>query len=858
MATTGTPRRSAPPAPRRSGSGPARPPARKAGRRRPKRSGFWQRLKLFLQLVTFFVLIVIIAGLVFLIIQMKQAPSAIDLSFSPPGRTEIFSSDGVLLADIYQYNRAVVPIERIPQNLRNATVAFEDKRFYEHQGVDFKGIARSLFQNIKSGDWKGEGGSTITQQLARNMKVDGLTRVKTVQRKLKEWIVANQIEKNYTKQDILWMYLNYVNYGSGAYGVQAAAQTYFGKDISKLDLAQCALLAGLPNRPSDLNPYHSKQAAKAQRTLVLQDMLQQHYITPAQFTQADAEPIRLASSHPPAQGSRVYHAHYFTDYVIQQLKDQYGEDAVMAGNMKVYTTLNMKMQQLAEQDLEQGIASHAGPEGPTQGCLVCLDPKTGAIKAMVGGINYQKSQFNIAADGRRQPGSSFKAVLYSAAIDSGAVTEYTTALDAPTSYPMGPGQPPYIPKDDGPYTYRRMSLKEAVAYSVNTIAVHVLHHIGPALEIEYARRLGVQSPLDPVLSLALGSSAVTPLEMAGVYETFPDGGNHAIPAAWTEVDDASGKHLIAPQVETHVLKRSTVAQLDDMLRAVVDDPRGTGHGVEGLVPDARGKTGTTQGHADVWFDGYTPNLVCVVWAGHPTRKVLKNGTVAYGYGEPMARYDWGATVCAPIWAQFMSQAEPVFLKAEAHAKAVGKLSKKPATKTAAPPAPAPPAATPAVSLASASRWSHRHYWQQRSAYTPTPATPPADANMGTSDQGSSQNAASSPLSAPMNSVSASSGSGNPAPVDTAPASVAPAHVTPVIASPPPAVPRRHREFTAPASSPVSAPTPPAQPQYVTVRINPEDGLLATKWDPEVVEKTFLRGTEPRRYSRLHPPPPGER
>ena len=387
------------------------------------------------QAVTLLVLVAIITFTVFLLMQLRTAPASIDLGFDPPGRTLIYSSDGTLLARMFVENRRVVSIDQIPKDLQNATVAFEDKRFYTHPGVDFQGIARSLFRNVRNGDLKGQGGSTITQQLARNMGVEGLTREKSVSRKVHEWIVANQIEKSYTKQRILEMYLNQVSYGQGAYGVEAAAQTYFGKDVWKLDLAQCALLAGLPNRPTVFNPYKDKNAAKAQRDIVLDNMLEQHYITPVQCAHAKSEYIHLAAPKPPKQGSEIYHAPYFVDYVVEQLKRRYGPSALRDGNRQVETTLNWPMQQAAEDALRSGIANVAG-YNVTQGALVALDPKTGEIKAMVGGIDYKDSQYNIAAHGLRQPGSSFKAVIYSAAIDSGVVTEKHDRHGCPDHLPV--------------------------------------------------------------------------------------------------------------------------------------------------------------------------------------------------------------------------------------------------------------------------------------------------------------------------------------------------------------------------------------------------------------------------------------
>ena len=851
MATTGTPRRPTTPPPslpgRTKGNGKGTSaPGTNGRRRKPKRRGFWHKFKLFFLVLSFFVLIAVISGSWILYTQIRQLPSTINLNFTPSGRTLIYSSDGELLAKLYLENREVVPLERIPTNLQNATIAFEDKRFYEHQGVDFKGVARSLFQNLKSGNMKAEGGSTITQQLARNLQVEGLTREKSVKRKLKEWIIANQIEKNYTKSDILRMYLNEVNYGSGAFGVQAAAKTYFGKDVSKLDISQCALLAGLPNRPSEYSPYNNKAAALAQRGRVLTEMRDQHYITPQQFAHANAEKIVLAGARPPAQGSHIYHAPYFTDYVIEQLKERYGEDTIMAGNLTVYTTLNWKMQQAAEKALQDGI-SRVGGRGPTQGALVALDPKTGEIKAMVGGTDYKKSQFNIAAYGLRQPGSSFKAIVYSAAIDSDLVTENTTVLDAPKTYYVA-GSPPYTPKDDNGYSYRPRTLREAMAYSINVPAVKVIALERPELVVRYARLMGIDAstPLDPVLSLALGSSPVSPLEMASVYGTIADGGNHAIPTCLMRVDGQI-KDDFPADVETQVLQKSTVTQVDDMLRAVVTEPRGTGAGVAD-VPDARGKTGTTQGHKDVWFIGYTPDLVCAVWAGHPIYKPQPDGSTKYEYGEAMAGNAWGATVCAPIWKDFMLQAGPIFRRAQDRERALLHIKK------AAPPAVPAKTTKPAPDQADSSPDSPDN--SGTSADKPAPS-------QGTSGDGrvtvNIDNETG--LLAPRGAHNAHTERLAPG---AAPTILAPQY-DPATGSEPlvdsPADPPVDAHPAAPPPRPIPSPARPAAPtpvQHVTVEINPEDGLLATQWDPEVIERTYVAGQQPHRYSSLHRPPPGER
>ena len=821
---------------------------------------------------------------------IRQQPNKIDIGFNPPGRTEIRSADGVPLASLFVENRTEVKLDQIPKELRQATIDFEDRRFYEHHGVDLTGVGRALFRNIRHGDLKGEGGSTITQQLARNLGIGGLTKEKSFQRKIHEWLLANQIEHSYTKDEILAMYLNDVYYGSGAYGVQAAAQTYFGKDVSKLDLAQCALLAGLPNRPYVFDPYKDKEASSNQRNTVLDKMLEAHDITPEQAAKAKAEYIHLASPHPPKIGNKVYHAPYFVDYVVSQLKRKYGDDFLKHFNLTVTTTLNYGMQQVAEAAIKDGL-SRSNYLGPNQACLIAMDHKTGEIKAMVGGRDYKFSQFNIATQGRRQPGSLFKAVVYSSAIEMGAVTEDTRVYDAPETYPSSGGH--WTPKDDNGYTYNHVTLREAMAQSINVPAVKVIHMLGPRKVIPYAQAMGVQSPLDPVLSLALGSSAVTPLEMTQVYATIANGGNHAEPIAITHIEDPRGVATedIAPEVETHIFGHSTMQQVDDMLRAVVEN--GTGRAA-GVIPNAHGKTGTTQGHRDVWFIGYTGDLTCAVWAGHPNhnKKTHKDS-----YGDPMGGNAWGATVCVPIWVDFMQGAEPIFQKARAKeaAKAAVKTidiknknasdskSNDPfAKKGDAEPQPDIvhnangtvtaniDDATGLLAPANAPN-SHKVIFQEGDQpSTMAPSYTRSDTNTDDTaetvtrrtrrhrDRSTDETAPATPDDS---SADTSSQDSAPPPPDAG-SGDADGPDQPAAAQPDQdyqrtiAVPAVVHHAQAPRVAP--APPPPPKQEYVTVLINPEDGLKATKWCPEVVSRTYVKGTEPRRYSKMYAPPPGER
>lgn len=859
MATTGTPRRPSPTGAPNGTRGAAPPPTRptapgRKGKPAPRRRTVWQKIKRFFLVVGVLALISLLTLMVWIATILKSAPTSIDLAWDPPGITYIYSSDGVPLAKLFVENRKQVPLSKIPKNLQAATIAFEDKRFYEHGGVDWKGVFRALGRNIKSRDLHGQGGSTITQQLARNMGVEGLTREKSVARKIHEWIIARQIENSYTKNDILSMYLNEVNYGSGAYGVQAAAQTYYGKDVDKLDLSECALLAGLPNRPTEFNPYKNKKAAKEQRDRVLTEMRDQGKITPAQFKHAGNEGIHLAGLKAPLQGSQILHAPYFVDYTIKQLQKKYGNDYLLRGNLQVTTTLNWEMQQQAEAAVADGIAASRrrfGDRGPTQAALVALDPKTGEIKAMVGGVSYQDDQFNIATQSHRQPGSSFKAVVYSAAIDSGWVTEQTRVLDAPVTYPTGAG--PWTPQDDNGYSYEKVDLRTAMAYSINVPAVKVLDKLGPETAVHYAHLMGVDSPLDPVLSLALGSSGVSPLEMADVYATIAAGGNHPIPAAWTKLAKANGETIedVPPAIETHVLQPDTVKQVDDMLRAVVEEPRGTGH-VVADIPEARGKTGTTQGHKDVWFVGYTknPDLVCAVWAGHPIHKVKhfgKKTVISDAYGEPMEGTAWGATVCAPIWHNFMVHAIPVFKSAQVR-QAAREKSERAAHKVNPKEFndPSVPSIKTTVSTSGDSSTSSD---QSDTGITPPPPPPSANADGSTTTNVDNNTGLLAPTGSP-NSHTETFDHG------AAPTVMSPQYGNSPSAPSPPAQPAAPETPHAQIRPIDSSPAPPPV-RYVTVQINPDDGLLATKWCPQSVPRTFVRGQEPRRYSRMYGPPEGE-
>jgi len=591
--------------------------------------------------------------------------------------TKIYSSDGVELASLFQEeHRERVPLESIPPNLRNATIAIEDSRFYQHSGVDIRGILRALQQNIRYHQVV-QGGSTITQQLARNVY---LTRRKTLTRKLQEAALAIRIESQYPKDYILEVYLNQVYYGSGAYGVQTASRIYFGKDVKDLNLAECALLAGMPKRPSSYSPFVDIAAARRRRDTVLDRMAELGYITEQAADEAKREPIRLASKKPI---KRPYRAGYFVDYVVGQLIDRYGEELVTSGGLRVYTTLNWRMQQTAQRAVAEGVA-RAKHLNVGQGALIAIEAKTGHIKAMVGGTNYFKTQFNRTVQGPgRQPGSAFKAFVYTAAIDRGVVTpDYV--IKVPGRHGVRAGQLRYpdgkggwwTPRNyDGRY-YPSATVRKAVAKSINVQAIKVAEMVGIEEVIKYAHLMGIKSELEPYMPLAIGGiKGIHPIEMAAAYAVFASGGIYAEPMAVTKITDTEGGVIEENQPQARrVLSEKTVAQMDELFREVVT--AGTGRAVRD-VPGARGKTGTTNEDRDAWFVGYIPDKIATaVWVGNDDYR-------------PM-RHVWGGNVCAPIWREFTLEALRVYREQEAKSKSRERRHLK-----AREVGPAPPAAEPA-------------------------------------------------------------------------------------------------------------------------------------------------------------------
>jgi penicillin-binding protein 1A len=568
----------------------------------------------------------------------RTLPSVTALeSFQPLVGTKIYDDNDELITELHVERRIFVPLAHIPQTLRDAVIATEDKRFYYHWGIDPIGIARATVQNYRRGRVV-EGGSTITQQLT---KLLFLTPDKSVERKLKEAVLALELERRYTKDRILEMYLNQVYFGHGAYGVEAAARTYFGKSVSELNVREAALLAGLPRAPTTYSPFEHGEAAKRRREVVLRRLVEFGALK-------DAEAKRLARTDlgliPPER--RRTTGQYFLEYVQQTLEAKYGADLVFKGGLGVYTTLNPAMQLLAEQSLRDGLKAletrtqNKSGEHP-EGAIVTIEPHTGYVRAMVGGYDFFRSEFNRAVQARRQPGSAFKPFIYIAALESG-LTPATRVDDAPVSYAVGPRGETWKPENYDRKFRGSTTLQQAIEESVNVVTVKIQERVGLNRTIQVARRFGITSPLDLNLSLALGTSDLTLIELTSAYAALGNQGLWLPPTTIRYVTDARGKLLEENLPEPReAVSPETAYVITHMLRGVVE--RGTGQAAKVLGRAVAAKTGTTNDYSNAWFIGYTPRLATGVWVG-------------YDRPRSLGKDETGSRVAVPIWVSFMGKA----------------------------------------------------------------------------------------------------------------------------------------------------------------------------------------------------------
>jgi penicillin-binding protein 1A len=560
----------------------------------------------------------------------------------------VYARDGSVLGSIpAERNREPVTISQMSRWLPRATTAVEDRRFYQHGGVDYVGIARAAWKDVTAGKVV-EGGSTITQQLVRNLYTG---QEKTFTRKVKEACLAIKLAQKWPKQKILDEYLNTVYYGNHAYGVEAAAQTYFSKPARQLSLLQSALLAGLPQAPSVYDPFHNPQAALDRRDEVLRAMLTNREITLTQYQRAVKSNTLVL--HPGRIYTRIKQPYFFS-YVIDELERQYGANTVREGGLKVYTTIDPRLQRLANNAIHDVLPYRTDPAA----AIVSVEPGTGAIRAMTAVVRNAGNQFNLAAQSARQAGSTFKTFVLASAIEQGVDPDSTYYTSAPFTCVNGPwcyadyvnGKPWSVHTYGNTYS-GSVSLTRATLSSDNTVYAQLTLDVGPRYVWQMAHRLGVHlSPDHPVASIGLGSLAVSPLDMAAAYATFAAMGIYAKPMAITKVvlpggkvdnDSGWGK----PQTK-RALSQGVAWKVNDVLGQNALYGTGAGSG-DGIHPNA-GKTGTTDNHADAWFDGYTRQLSTVVWMGYPTGEIPMLNV----HGAEVA----GATFDVPIWHEFMAAA----------------------------------------------------------------------------------------------------------------------------------------------------------------------------------------------------------
>ena len=547
----------------------------------------------------------------------------------------VYSADGVVIGSLGAGgDQRPIKLEKISPFLRKATVAIEDRRFYEHDGIDYTGVVRALFKDVAAGGVV-EGGSTITQQLARNLY---LGREQTFRRKLAEGCLAVALEREWSKDRILETYLNTAYYGNGAYGAEAASRTYFSKSAQRLSLEEAALLAGLPQAPSQLDPLSNEEAARARREEVLTAMAETGDISHGQAGSLAFAPLGLD----PGQAGRRQDRSV-VNLVLDELTGRYGPAAVRRGGLKVHTTIQASLQRAARAAVKAQFNRKSDPAA----AVVAIDPANGAIRALTsvapGGVQF----FDLAAQGRRQAGSAFKPFVLTEAIRRAINPWATKYLSAPFEGPPSRGKPWNVETYDRTYE-GRIPITDATLRSDNTVYARLTLDVGPDNVVEVAKAMGITAPIEPVPSIGLGTASISPVELASAYATFASGGVHSQPFLLRSVTFPDGREDSVNDGEkkgTRVLDGPVAYEVTRILEANVE--QGTGTAAQIGRPVA-GKTGTTDDFADAWFAGYTPQLATVVWVGHPKGRVPMRDV----HGIAVA----GGTFPAEIWGEFMQQA----------------------------------------------------------------------------------------------------------------------------------------------------------------------------------------------------------
>jgi penicillin-binding protein 1A len=567
-------------------------------------------------------------------------------NYKPSTVTKIFSEDGEVIGEFFNEKREIVSLDRVPNHLIQAFVAGEDARFFQHKGLDYLAILRALFRNIFSGEIV-QGGSTITQQVVKSLL---LSPEKRFTRKIREAILAYKIEKYLTKEEILFLYLNQIYLGHGAYGVASAAENYFGKNIEELNITEAALLAGLPQAPSKNSPYQHPQQAKKRQVYILNRMAEEGFISPNDANKAAHTPYVIRSKEKPS----IEKALHFVEYVRRYIEERYGKDALYKDGLQVFTTIDLYFERMAQEVMESGLREiekrekYPSADIPLtpEGALVCFDLETGYVKAMVGGRDFKKSQFNRAIQARRQTGSAFKPIVYASALDKG-FTPTSIIVDSPIVFEWGDKK--WKPKNfegkfSGPTT-----LRNALTHSVNIVTVKIAQEVGIGYIKDYAQKLGISSPLHNDLSMALGSSSISLYELTKAYGVFANRGNLFKPIFIKKILDRNGNLLEESlplfyskesSEEENIITPQTAYLMTYLLQGVVQ--HGTGWRARSLGRPVAAKTGTTDQFMDAWFIGYTPELITGIWVGFDEERSL---------GEN----ETGARAASPIWVTFLSK-----------------------------------------------------------------------------------------------------------------------------------------------------------------------------------------------------------
>ncbi|MGO9020226.1 MAG: penicillin-binding protein 1A [Syntrophobacteraceae bacterium] len=707
--------------------------------RAPKRRALrWLVFSLF----SIFLCLSLIGGIaVFaLYLQIDQSLPSVEAlkNYHPPLVTSVYSADDELIGEFFTERRYLVPLNELPPHLIKAFIAAEDTRFYEHSGVDLIGIFRAMLKNIQAGEIV-QGGSTITQQVVKSLL---LTPERTFMRKIKEAVLAHRIDSSLSKNEVLYLYLNQIYFGAGAYGVEAAARAYFDKHASELDLSEASLLAGLPKAPNRFSPIHHFSVSRERQRYVLQRMVDSDFITFDEARKALVKPLQIAQS----KRLAVKKMDYFTEEVRRQAETRFGRDMLYKEGLIIQTTLDLKAQRIAERALDQGLreldkrhkqyrglhvnvpkddfpsalrilsqsngeleqgkvvaglvqefdvktrtisvdlgaAKALIPQSGWQwvqvsnkraekifrsgdvlrvkldkqqqkdiwlaaveqdpgmeGSLMSISPVSGRVICMVGGRSFEKSQFNRCTQAVRQPGSSFKPIIYAAALDKG-YSEASILIDSPITYYDHTAKGSWTPSNYDRQFWGPILLRKALINSRNVVTVKLLESIGVGYTINYARQLGITSPLTPTLSLALGASGVTLQELLTAYSTFPGQGERVEPYIVEKVMDRYGNLVEEHQEKKEqVISAKTAYLITDLLQGVVRE--GTGTKAKDLKRPAAGKTGTTNELKDAWFIGFTPSVLTGVWVGYDDH------TVSLGKGET------GGHAACPIWVYFMKE-----------------------------------------------------------------------------------------------------------------------------------------------------------------------------------------------------------